>query len=84
MFYLHTDLLLHHSKPLDCMMNGDMSEAQRGYAVLKEVEETFVPFAEWAYGSSSGRSVVEEDRSERRIESPRSAPQPTEELALGG
>jgi len=30
----HNDLLLHHSKLLVQMMNGDMSEAQKGYAVI--------------------------------------------------
>ncbi|KAL8760305.1 MAG: hypothetical protein Q9199_000087 [Rusavskia elegans] len=48
-FYLHAALVSQHSRPLDRMMNGDMSEAQKGYAVLKEVDEdTFGRFAEWA------------------------------------
>ena len=29
-FWLHTDLLLHHSKVFDLMMKGDMSEAPKG------------------------------------------------------
>lgn len=49
-FYLHASLVSRHSRALDRMVNGDMLEAQKGYAVLNEVEEgTFARFAEWAY-----------------------------------
>ncbi|KAL8884425.1 MAG: hypothetical protein Q9192_006848 [Flavoplaca navasiana] len=47
-FYLHAALVSHCSKPLDRMMNGEMSEAQKGYATLADIEEgTFGRFAEW-------------------------------------
>lgn len=40
----------HHSIPLDRMINGEMAEAQRGYAVLNDVDQgTFERFIEWAY-----------------------------------
>ena len=49
-FYIHTDLVSLHSKPLDRMMNGHMAEAQEGLATLKEVDrDTFVRFIEWAH-----------------------------------
>ena len=47
-FYLHAALVSHCSKPLDRLMNGEMSEAQKGCATLEDVEEdTFGRFAEW-------------------------------------
>ncbi|MCJ1473682.1 hypothetical protein MMC13_002333 [Lambiella insularis] len=49
-YYIHKDLVSLHSKPLNCMMNGSMEEAQKGYAILKEVDGgTFERFIEWAY-----------------------------------
>ncbi|KAL8999634.1 MAG: hypothetical protein Q9169_001594 [Polycauliona sp. 2 TL-2023] len=46
-FYLHAALVSQHSRPLDRMMNGGMSESQKGYATLQDVEEgTFGRFAE--------------------------------------
>ncbi|KAM0805900.1 hypothetical protein BDR22DRAFT_190128 [Usnea florida] len=49
-FYIHADLVSLHSKPLDRMMNGSMTEAQEGFATLKDVDEgTFVRFIEWAH-----------------------------------
>lgn len=83
-FYLHAALVSQHSRPLDRMMNGDMSEAQKGYAVLKEVEEdTFGRFAEWANkgyytpgeviilldDTSSERSIAEDGESKKRMKS---------------
>jgi hypothetical protein len=48
--YIHADLVSHHSRPLDCMINGQMAEAQQGFAVLEDVNEgTFKKFVEWAY-----------------------------------
>ena len=39
-----------YSKPLDRMMNGSMEEAQKGFAVLEDVEEgTFTRFSRWLY-----------------------------------
>ncbi|KAL9033704.1 MAG: hypothetical protein Q9180_005805 [Flavoplaca navasiana] len=47
-FYLHAALVSHYSKPLDVLMNGEMSEAQKGSATIEDVEEdTFGRFAEW-------------------------------------
>jgi hypothetical protein len=49
-YYIHADLASHHSHPLDRMINGQMAEAQQGFAVLKDVDEgTFRRFVEWAY-----------------------------------
>lgn len=95
-FFLHAGLVSHHSRPLDRMINGDMSEAQKGYAVLEGVEEdTFARFAEWAYqgyytsavviyrlldDSGSEKSLTEDGRTEKRAESPHWTPQPAEEL----
>ena len=48
--YIHAALVTQVSKPLDRMINGYMSEAQEGFAELKEVDEgTFVRFIQWAY-----------------------------------
>lgn len=97
-FYLHAGLGSHHSRPLDRMINGDMSEAQKGYAVLEGVEEsTFARFAEWAYqgyytsavviyrlldDSGSEKSLTEDGRTEKCVESPHYTPQPVEELLV--
>ncbi|KAI9886656.1 MAG: uracil DNA glycosylase [Watsoniomyces obsoletus] len=49
-FTIHTALLAHHSDPLNALVNGPMSEAKDGCALLKDVDEdTFVRFAEFAY-----------------------------------
>ena len=48
--YIHAELVSRNSKPLDRMINGYMSEAQKGFAVIKDVDEgTFVRFIQWAY-----------------------------------
>ena len=48
--YIHAALVTQVSKPLDRMINGYMSEAQEGFAEIKEVDEgTFVRFIQWAY-----------------------------------
>ena len=48
--YIHADLVSLHSKPLDRMMNGSMTEAQEGFATLEDVDKrTFVRFIEWAH-----------------------------------
>ena len=48
--YIHADLVSLHSKPLDRMMNGTMTEAREGFATLEDVDEgTFVRFIEWAH-----------------------------------
>ena len=49
-YYIHADLVSQHSRPLDRMINGSMAEAQKGFAVLEDVDEgTFARFIEWAY-----------------------------------
>lgn len=49
-FYIHADLVSFHSKPLDRMINGHMSEARKGFATLEDVDgDTFVRFIEWAH-----------------------------------
>ncbi|KAL9118176.1 MAG: hypothetical protein Q9187_005280 [Circinaria calcarea] len=48
--YIHSALVAKHSKPLDRMINGRMSEAQKGFAVLDDVDVgTFTRFIRWAY-----------------------------------
>ncbi len=48
--YIHAELVSRNSKPLDRMINGYMSEAQEGFAVIKDVDAgTFVRFIQWAY-----------------------------------
>ena len=48
--YIHAGLIARHSKPLDRMINGSMSEAQDGVAVLPDVDrDTFLRFIRWAY-----------------------------------
>ena len=97
-FYLHAGLVSHRSRPLDRMINGDLSEVQKGYAVLEGVEEsTFARFAEWAYqgyytpavvshrlldDSGSEKSLTQDGRIEKRVESPHHTPQPAEELLV--
>ncbi|KAL8846042.1 MAG: hypothetical protein Q9221_008837 [Calogaya cf. arnoldii] len=91
-FYLHAALVSHHSKPLDRMMNGKLSEAQKGYATLEEVEEdTFGRFAEWINkgyytpgkvsmrdNPTSERSFAKDEGSRKRPESPAESPQRSE------
>ncbi|KAL8924723.1 MAG: hypothetical protein Q9172_002541 [Xanthocarpia lactea] len=97
-FYLHAALVSRHSRPLDRMMNGDMSEAQKGYAVLEDVDEgTFGRFAEWAYegyytpgqvidrsldSPSPGESAIEDGGSVRPIVSPPDISQLEEALPI--
>lgn len=49
-YYSYADLVSYYSRPLDCIINGQMAEAQKGFAVLEEVDKgTFKRFVEWAY-----------------------------------
>ena len=49
-FYIHAGIVSRHSKPLERMITGGMSEAHQGSAVLGEVEKsTFARFTEWVY-----------------------------------
>lgn len=46
----HAALVAHHSKPLGVLVNGDMSEAREGCALLEGIDEdTFVRFCQYAY-----------------------------------
>ena len=48
--HVHAALISDCSEPLDRMINGQMSEAQQGFALLEDVDEgTFVRFIRWAY-----------------------------------
>lgn len=48
--YVHSALVSECSKPLDRMINGDLSEAKQGFAVLEDVDRaTFVRFIRWIY-----------------------------------
>ena len=48
--YVHKTLVASVSKPLDRLVNGNMSEAQSGEGGLEEVHRpTFARFCYWAY-----------------------------------
>ncbi|KAL8844421.1 MAG: hypothetical protein Q9176_001331 [Flavoplaca citrina] len=97
-FYLHAALVSHYSKPLDRMMNGEVSEAQEGYATLEDVEEgTFGRFAEWLNKgyytpgevftrpldeSRPKKSMVEDSELGKLEEPPPEAPQPADEPSI--
>ncbi|KAI4230521.1 MAG: hypothetical protein LQ349_006226 [Xanthoria aureola] len=97
-FYIHAALVSQHSRPLDRMINGDMSETQKGYAVLEEDDQgTFGRFAEWVNKgyytsgevidrsldeSTSEKGLVVNGECEIRMESPAEDPQPDEVLAV--
>ena len=92
-FYIHAALVLHHSKRLARMMNGDLSDVEEEHAILKEVDAgTFGRFAEWVYKgyytwggvinrsldeSTSEKSLEDNGESEKRMESPSDRPGPT-------
>ena len=80
------------------MINGDMSETQKGYAVLEEDDQgAFGRFAEWVYKgyytsgevvdrsldeSTSEKSLVMDGECEKRMESPAEGLQPVEVLPV--
>lgn len=48
--YVHAALVADCSGPLDRMINGHLSEAKQGFALLDDVDEgTFVRFIRWTY-----------------------------------
>ncbi|CAD6586920.1 MAG: hypothetical protein ASARMPREDX12_002547 [Alectoria sarmentosa] len=48
--YVHASLVADCSGPLDRMINGHLSEAKQGFALLDDVDEgTFVRFIRWTY-----------------------------------
>ncbi|KAI4111432.1 MAG: hypothetical protein LQ339_000631 [Xanthoria mediterranea] len=97
-FYIHAALVSQHSRPLDRMINGDMSETQKGYAVLEEDDQgTFGRFAEWVNKgyytsgevidrsldeSASEKSIEMNGECEKRMESPAEALQPDEVVVV--
>ena len=49
-FTVHSTLIVHHSKPLGVLVNGNLSEAKGECALLQDVDEgTFVRFSQYAY-----------------------------------
>ncbi|KAI9783212.1 MAG: hypothetical protein M1839_004052 [Geoglossum umbratile] len=47
---VHSALAASHSRPLDALINGRMSEAQNGFAVLDDIDrQTFVRFCQYVY-----------------------------------
>lgn len=53
LLYIHAGLIALHSVPLSRMINGHMSEAQKGSAELQDVDKgTFVRFMRWAYNGT--------------------------------
>ncbi|CAO1602573.1 hypothetical protein XANCAGTX0491_006181 [Xanthoria calcicola] len=97
-FYIHAALVSQHSRSLDRMINGDMSETQKGYAVLEEDDQgTFGRFAEWVNKgyytsgevidrsldeSTSEKSLVVNGECEKRMESPAEGLRPDEVLVV--
>lgn len=66
--YIHAGLIALHSVPLNRMINGPMSEAQKGYAELQDVDKgTFIRFIRWAY---SGMYFAAEFRTDPTQEFP--------------
>jgi hypothetical protein len=48
--YIHKASIARVSKPLECLINGRMCEAQNGVAVLEGVDkQTFARFCHWTY-----------------------------------
>ena len=75
--YIHAELVARNSKPLDRMINGHMSEAQNGFAVIQDVDEgTFVRFIEWAYNGYY-------EAGELKIDSPKAGSALVEERIAG-
>ena len=51
--YVHTALIAKVSEPLERLVNGEISEAQSGQAVLQDEDEaTFVRFCSWIYSGT--------------------------------
>jgi hypothetical protein len=49
-YHIHAGLVSRQSRPLDRMINGQMAEAQKGYAVLEDIDKgTFERYMQWAY-----------------------------------
>ena len=83
--YIHAELVSRNSKPLDRMINGYMSEAQKGFAVIKDVDEgTFVRFIQWAYNGyyEAGEFKIDSPRADSALSEENMAGEPyLEELA---
>ena len=64
--YIHASLIALYSSPLERMINGNMSEAQNGFAVLEDVDEgTFGRFVRWAYTGTYAAAKVSMDVEEK-------------------
>ena len=49
-FYIHSGLVSRLSKPLDCLINGNMIEKRQGWAKLEDISASnFERFVEWTY-----------------------------------
>ena len=73
--YIHAELVSQNSKPLDRMINGYMSEAQEGFAVIKDVDEgTFVRFIQWAYTGyyEAGKFKIDPPRADSALSNEKS------------
>ena len=83
--YIHAELVSRNSKPLDRMINGYMSEAEKGFAVIKDVDEgTFVRFIQWAYNGyyEAGEFKIDSPRADSALLEENMAGEPyLEELA---
>lgn len=80
-YYIHAGLVSHHSRPLDRMINGSFAEAQKGFAVLEDVDEdTFARFIEWAYKGcyTAAKSYLETSSSPLPAEPSKEQCEPTE------
>ena len=80
-YYIHASLVSQHSHPLDRMINGSMAEAQKGFAVLEDVDEgTLARFIEWAYKGcyTAAKSHLETSSSPLPAEPSKEECEPTE------
>lgn len=71
--YVHAALVADCSEPLNRMINGHLSEAQQGFALLEDVgEDTFLSFIRWTYSKdypAREYSTIEpEDAKEEPVE----------------
>ncbi len=54
-YHVHSTALLSLSKPLDCLLNGQMEEAVNGRVLWDDIDEgTFSRFIQWAYTHGYG------------------------------
>lgn len=76
--YIHAALVAAHSEPLNRMINGHLSEARQGFAVLDDVDEgTFLRFVRWTYSNDYPAQ-------EHRSVDPFEDPAPTKDTTTAG